>query len=103
MVATGNHERDFTDSGAKFQGPTADDSGGECGIPHYRRYLMPSAEADTPWCALDMVACLASGPPASAKCILYASGAQSVACRVPWLLQAMRPVRAHELWIMCGV
>ena len=51
MVAVGNHERDFTDSNCLFDGPGASDSGGECGVPHETRYLMPTAERDEPWCA----------------------------------------------------
>lgn len=49
MVADGNHERDWPHSGDRF--PDQRDSGGECGVPHERRFLMPSEAQDEPWCA----------------------------------------------------
>ena len=48
MVADGNHERDWPRSGGRF--PSQTDSGGECGVPHERRFLMPSSQQDQPWC-----------------------------------------------------
>ena len=48
MIGIGNHERDWPDSGCKLEG---DDSGGECGVAHERRFLMPSVKQDQPWCA----------------------------------------------------
>lgn len=50
MVSIGNHERDWPHSGDWFPG-RMHDSGGECGVAHERRFLMPSSEQDTPWCA----------------------------------------------------
>ncbi|PNH01308.1 putative inactive purple acid phosphatase 27, partial [Tetrabaena socialis] len=38
MVAPGNHERDWADSGDLFG---VDDSGGECGVPYEHRFAMP--------------------------------------------------------------
>ena len=49
MLAHGNHERDWPDSGSKLAG---DDSGGECGVATERRYLMPAEEQDAPWYGL---------------------------------------------------
>jgi acid phosphatase type 7 len=46
MTAIGNHERDWPGSGDRF--PSMTDSGGECGVPHERRFLMPSAKQDEP-------------------------------------------------------
>eukprot|EP00892_Ulva_mutabilis_P005414 jgi/Ulvmu1/3244/UM150_0017.1 len=48
MVSIGNHERDWPNSGDWFPAHMQD-SGGECGVAHERRFLMPSAEQDTPW------------------------------------------------------
>ena len=48
MVAPGNHERDWPHSGSKLA--YGDDSGGECGVAHERRLLMPSTRQDAPWC-----------------------------------------------------
>jgi len=39
MVAPGNHERDWPNSGSFFNGK---DSGGECGVPLEKRFLMPT-------------------------------------------------------------
>jgi acid phosphatase type 7 len=47
MTAIGNHERDWPDSGDRF--PSMTDSGGECGVAHERRFLMPSHRQDEPW------------------------------------------------------
>ncbi|XP_062502844.1 uncharacterized protein LOC134179856 [Corticium candelabrum] len=46
MVCIGNHERDFPHSNGYFDGT---DSGGECGVPHERRFLMPRPRPDEPW------------------------------------------------------
>lgn len=48
MVSIGNHERDWPKSGDRF--PAQMDSGGECGVAHERRFLMPSETLDAPWC-----------------------------------------------------
>lgn len=48
MVADGNHERDWPHTGSRF--PTQTDSGGECGVAHERRFLMPTEKQDEPWC-----------------------------------------------------
>lgn len=53
MTAIGNHERDWPHSGARFAEQT--DSGGECGVAHERRFLMPSLKQDEPWCAILLV------------------------------------------------
>jgi acid phosphatase type 7 len=55
MVADGNHERDWPDSGDRFEGQT--DSGGECGVAHERRFLMPTEEMDDTWCASHPLHC----------------------------------------------
>jgi hypothetical protein len=47
MVAIGNHERDWPGSGDRF--PSMQDSGGECGVAHERRFLMPTEKQDEPW------------------------------------------------------
>ncbi|DBB10212.1 TPA: hypothetical protein ACH3X3_001785 [Trebouxia sp. C0006] len=39
MLVAGNHERDFPSSGDRYN--TAEDSGGECGVPFYQRFNMP--------------------------------------------------------------
>lgn len=49
MVSIGNHERDWPESGDWFP-VDMHDSGGECGVAHERRFLMPSRDQDTPWC-----------------------------------------------------
>ncbi|KAI7845277.1 hypothetical protein COHA_001120 [Chlorella ohadii] len=51
MTTVGNHERDWPGSGDRF--PAQYDSGGECGIPYYRRTRMPTAEEDKPWFSFD--------------------------------------------------
>eukprot|EP01025_Chloroclados_australasicus_P032526 TRINITY_DN32989_c0_g1_i2.p1 TRINITY_DN32989_c0_g1~~TRINITY_DN32989_c0_g1_i2.p1 ORF type:complete len:573 (-),score=57.61 TRINITY_DN32989_c0_g1_i2:445-2163(-) len=51
MTSTGNHERDWPDTGDRFN--VSYDSGGECGIPHYLRTLMPTGQIDTPWYSFD--------------------------------------------------
>lgn len=67
MVAIGNHERDWPKSGDWFPADM-DDSGGECGVAHERRFLMPSQQQDTPWCAPSATACpVRSLPPAAAR------------------------------------
>ena len=50
MVCIGNHERDWPFSGGLFN---VDDSGGECGVPHERRLVMPRSEPDKPWYGFD--------------------------------------------------
>jgi acid phosphatase type 7 len=47
MIAIGNHERDWPGSGDRF--PSMQDSGGECGVAHERRFLMPTEKQDEPW------------------------------------------------------
>ncbi len=53
MIAQGNHERDFPNSGSTFAGG---DSGGECGIPTQYRFRMPtlSGRQDNGWYSFDM-------------------------------------------------
>ncbi|KJE91696.1 hypothetical protein CAOG_02793 [Capsaspora owczarzaki ATCC 30864] len=41
LIASGNHERDWNNSGALFPGY---DSGGECGVPYNARFLMPGSK-----------------------------------------------------------
>jgi len=50
MVSPGNHEYDFPNSSSVFHGH---DSGGECGVPLYRRYSMPSASETKPWYSMN--------------------------------------------------
>ena len=50
MVCIGNHERDWPDSGSYYQGL---DSGGECGVPHERRFPMPRPSLDEAWYGFD--------------------------------------------------
>mmetsp|Transcript_7002 Transcript_7002/g.16780 ORF Transcript_7002/g.16780 Transcript_7002/m.16780 type:complete len:454 (-) Transcript_7002:1012-2373(-) len=47
MMASGNHERDFPGSGDRFG--VVQDSGGECGVPHEKRAIMPIQGLDQPW------------------------------------------------------
>eukprot|EP01117_Protostelium_nocturnum_P003237 TRINITY_DN14196_c0_g1_i1.p1 TRINITY_DN14196_c0_g1~~TRINITY_DN14196_c0_g1_i1.p1 ORF type:complete len:572 (-),score=157.83 TRINITY_DN14196_c0_g1_i1:70-1785(-) len=49
MTLPGNHERDFPNSGSLFDGK---DSGGECGVPYERRFIMPAAPKK-PWYSFD--------------------------------------------------
>ena len=52
MVAIGNHERDWPNSGDGFPASAhVDDSEGECGVAFERRFLMPTEKQDEPWCA----------------------------------------------------
>ncbi|PRW45579.1 Metallo-dependent phosphatase [Chlorella sorokiniana] len=51
MTTVGNHERDWPGSGDRF--PAQYDSGGECGIPYYRRTRMPTAAEDKHWFSFD--------------------------------------------------
>lgn len=51
MTSIGNHERDWPGSGDRF--PSQTDSGGECGVAHERRFLMPSIAQDAPWFSFD--------------------------------------------------
>jgi hypothetical protein len=46
MTLPGNHERDFPNSGSAINGT---DSGGECGVPYYKRFPMPTPTPDQPW------------------------------------------------------
>jgi acid phosphatase type 7 len=46
MTCVGNHERDFPNSGSFFNGT---DSGGECGVPYYARFPMPTESPDHHW------------------------------------------------------
>ncbi|XP_021847584.1 nucleotide pyrophosphatase/phosphodiesterase [Spinacia oleracea] len=46
MVASGNHERDWPDTGS-FYGKT--DSGGECGVPAQTMYYVPAENRDKFW------------------------------------------------------
>lgn len=50
MLAIGNHERDWPNSGSA-RGTT--DSGGECGVPYELRFPMPTSELDAPWYSFD--------------------------------------------------
>jgi len=50
MVCIGNHERDWPNSGSYYQGT---DSGGECGVPHERRFPMPRPSLDEAWYGFD--------------------------------------------------
>ncbi|XP_039002235.1 probable inactive purple acid phosphatase 1 [Hibiscus syriacus] len=50
MTATGNHERDYVDSGSWYPGP---DSGGECGVPYEAYFPMPTPEKDKPWYSIE--------------------------------------------------
>eukprot|EP00878_Enallax_costatus_P019287 GHUV01020344.1.p1 GENE.GHUV01020344.1~~GHUV01020344.1.p1 ORF type:complete len:392 (+),score=91.17 GHUV01020344.1:31-1206(+) len=47
MTTPGNHERDWPNSGDRFE--AAYDSGGECGIPFELRMRMPLPGRDEPW------------------------------------------------------
>jgi hypothetical protein len=51
MTTVGNHERDWPRSGDRF--PEQYDSGGECGVPYYRRTRMPTPSEDRPWYSFD--------------------------------------------------
>ncbi|PSC73699.1 inactive purple acid phosphatase 27 [Micractinium conductrix] len=55
MTAVGNHERDWPASGDRFPlDQPVFDSGGECGIPYYRRTRMPtSGGEDAHWYSFD--------------------------------------------------
>jgi len=46
MTCDGNHERDFLDSGAHYNGT---DSGGECGVPYESHLPMPTPAKDKTW------------------------------------------------------
>ena len=50
MTLIGNHERDWPDSGSA-RGEY--DSGGECGIPYEKRFIMPTSALDKPWYSFD--------------------------------------------------
>ncbi|XP_064404192.1 uncharacterized protein LOC135349586 [Halichondria panicea] len=50
MVCIGNHERDFPQSKSYYDGT---DSGGECGVPHERRFPMPRPSLDEAWYEFD--------------------------------------------------
>jgi hypothetical protein len=51
VAVAGNHERDAPRSGDRFG--NVSDSGGECGVPHYARFVSPGPVADAAWWALD--------------------------------------------------
>ncbi|ELR18962.1 diphosphonucleotide phosphatase 1, putative [Acanthamoeba castellanii str. Neff] len=50
MTCIGNHERDFPNSGSRYNGS---DSGGECGVAYEARYPMPTPARDQPWYSFD--------------------------------------------------
>ncbi|KAI4988855.1 hypothetical protein ZWY2020_036172 [Hordeum vulgare] len=50
MLASGNHERDFPNSGSLYNGT---DSGGECGVPAEAMYYAPTEKRDNYWYAMD--------------------------------------------------
>ncbi|CAI9093360.1 OLC1v1028847C1 [Oldenlandia corymbosa var. corymbosa] len=50
MVASGNHERDWPDSGS-FYGGT--DSGGECGVPNQNIFFVPADNREKFWYSTD--------------------------------------------------
>ncbi|XP_076895163.1 putative inactive purple acid phosphatase 27 [Bidens hawaiensis] len=50
MIASGNHERDFPNSGSFFDTP---DSGGECGVPAETMYYVPSDNRAKLWYSTD--------------------------------------------------
>ncbi|KAL2649881.1 hypothetical protein R1flu_018009 [Riccia fluitans] len=50
MTAVGNHERDHPLSGSYYE---KTDSGGECGIPYYNYFPMPTPAQDKPWYSLE--------------------------------------------------
>ena len=43
---SGNHERDFPNSGSLYNGT---DSGGECGVPAETMYYVPTEKRDNYW------------------------------------------------------
>ncbi|CAI9280529.1 unnamed protein product [Lactuca saligna] len=50
MIASGNHERDFPNSGSFYNTP---DSGGECGVPAETMYYVPAHNRAKFWYATD--------------------------------------------------
>jgi len=50
MTCIGNHERDYLNSGAHYNGT---DSGGECGVPYESRFPMPTPAKDQPYYGFD--------------------------------------------------
>ncbi|KAL7606313.1 hypothetical protein Lser_V15G17398 [Lactuca serriola] len=50
MIASGNHERDFPNSGSFYDTP---DSGGECGVPAETMYYVPANNRAKFWYATD--------------------------------------------------
>jgi len=50
MTLPGNHERDFLNSGSYFN---VVDSGGECGIPYEKRFLMQNTDHEIQWYSFD--------------------------------------------------
>ncbi|PRP80746.1 putative inactive purple acid phosphatase 27-like [Planoprotostelium fungivorum] len=50
MTLPGNHERDWINDITI----NVTDSGGECGIPYEKRFLMPTSGRDQPWYSFDM-------------------------------------------------
>lgn len=51
MTTEGNHERNWPESGDRFG--SLYDSGGECGVPHHRRFKMPFKSEQEPWYSFD--------------------------------------------------
>lgn len=51
MTAIGNHERDYPNSGSKYE--QSRDSGGECGVPYEKYFPMPTTAEDKPWYSID--------------------------------------------------
>ncbi|KAH7570584.1 hypothetical protein JRO89_XS05G0140200 [Xanthoceras sorbifolium] len=50
MTAIGNHERDYTGSGSRYNGS---DSGGECGVAYETYFPMPIPAKDKPWYSIE--------------------------------------------------
>ncbi|XP_071718869.1 nucleotide pyrophosphatase/phosphodiesterase-like [Rutidosis leptorrhynchoides] len=51
MTATGNHERDYVDTGSVYGTP---DSGGECGVAYETYFRMPTPAKDKPWYSIEL-------------------------------------------------
>lgn len=51
MTAIGNHERDYPNSGSKYD--ESRDSGGECGVPYEKYFPMPTIAEDKPWYSIN--------------------------------------------------
>ncbi|KAI5656273.1 hypothetical protein M9H77_25066 [Catharanthus roseus] len=50
MIASGNHERDWPDSGSFYDGT---DSGGECGVPAQNMFFVPAENREKFWYSTD--------------------------------------------------